>query len=191
MYKDRETFFTEIKINESRYLLDAWFSGTRLPFAFDSEDSLKMFFNEISKDWTSTERLAIGGTGAWRYSLNPKKEFREFSNYSDIDVINVSELHFIEIWNRIREYHRKWWYSIPSTEKERLRRNGQNVYSGFVSPKWIPDDSDDLKFKFLTSLERYSTDKIGYRNVNMLFFRNFTEVKDYYRRGIEIAKTKV
>jgi hypothetical protein len=43
----------------------------------------------------------------------------------------------------------------------------------------------------LTKLDKYSTSIVGYREVNMLFFRNMAEVKDYYRRGVEIAKSKL
>jgi hypothetical protein len=123
--------------------------------------------------------------------LNPKKDFSEFSESSDIDVINVSEYHYNETWERLRDYHRRKWYQINKSQKEKIIRYGQNVYCGFACPKWIPDLSDSLRFKFVSSLDTYSTKGVGYKQVNMLFFRNLSEVKDYYRRGIEIAKNKI
>lgn len=191
MYEDRDQFFSDIKDQDPDSLLEKWFSDGPLPHAFDTRSSLQCFIDQIDSDWVDTEHVWLGGTSAWRYSLNPRNSFSEFSDSSDIDVVNISNAHFVETWDRIRDYHRINWYSVDSAAQKRLRRNGENIYSGFVSPRWIPDKSDELRFFFVTRLETYSTSDIEFRDVNMYFFRNFDEVKDYYRRGIQLAKRRI
>lgn len=191
MYRSRAEFLDDIRKQEAETLLRQWLNTTAIPFALGSLDRLQEFLQPIRADWESTELLMISGTGAWRFSLNPDKNFKEFSERSDIDVVNVSYGHFCEAWDRLRFYHRRRWYIIGKEERSRLLRNGQDIYSGFVSPKWIPDKQDRLRFRFLTGLERYSTDVVRFRSVNMLFFKNLEEAHDYYRRGIEIAKSKL
>ncbi|MCB1099363.1 MAG: hypothetical protein KDN22_27580 [Verrucomicrobiae bacterium] len=191
MFTTREDFFDDIRGRPTEELLDEWLFGGRRPHVFHTDDEQSAFFEVIQADWVSTEQLSLAGTGAWRYSLNPKKEFREFARNSDIDVINISETHFYETWDQLRGHHRRVWYAVDHHVREQLRRTGQNVYCGFASPKWIPEKGNPFRFEFETRLEKYAGKPVGYRTVNMMFFRNHIEAKDYYRRGIEIAKSKI
>jgi hypothetical protein len=191
MFSTREEFFEAIRSQTTEDLLSDWILGGRLPHAFSSEVELAKFFEVIRADWMETEYLAVAGTSGWRYSLNPQKDFSEYSQNSDIDVINISESHFHQTWDCLRNYHRKVWYAVDHYQRQKLLRNGQNIYSGFASPKWIPNKGDEFRFVFESRLETYSIKAIGYRTVNMMFFRNTQEATDYYRRGIEIAKSRV
>ena len=191
MFTTRQEFFDDIRGRPTEELLDEWLFGGNRPHVFHTNDDQDAFFAAIRADWINTEDLSLGGTGAWRYSLNPKKEFREFTRNSDIDVINISATHFHETWEHLRRHHRRVWYAVDPYAREKLRRTGQNVYCGFASPKWIPEKGHPFRFTFETCLEKYAAKPVGYRTVNMMFFRNRIEAKDYYRRGIEIAKSKI
>jgi len=188
MYSTKDAFIDDLRKSAAAELLDKWFDSTSLPFAFKSHLELDDFYKPIKADWPATEHLLIGGSGATGFSLNPEKQFKVFSEKSDIDVINVSAEHFSEVWERIRLFHRKHWYQFSYTTRKSLKRNGENIYSGFVSPKWILNERDDLRFKFVTRLQLYSNTIVKFRTVNMLFFKNIEEVRDYYRRGIEASK---
>lgn len=191
MYLNFGEFREALRKHDVDTLLEFWFSSDAQPFVFAANESLERFLSPIRNDWLHTEELHIGGTSAWRYSLNPSKMFKEFDEDSDIDVVNISDSHFRETWDEIRKRHRATWYLLDSKAKKKFRRMGENVYSGFVSPKWIPHSGNPLRFSFVSHLETYSKHAPGHRSVNMLFFRNLIEAKDYYRRGIESAKERL
>jgi hypothetical protein len=190
MYASKEEFISALRRTHALDLVDSWL-GNPLPHAFADTDARDRFFSIIRADWPEITKIQCAGTANWKYSLNPKKAFRPFCKQSDIDVISISQELFDSTWDRMRSIHRSRWYELPYNERRELRRNGENVYSGFACPKWIPFPKDTLRFKFLTSLDRYSISEVGFRNVNMYFFKNIDEAIDYYRRGVENAKRSI
>lgn len=190
MYQTLSDFKDDLRLMDSGTLLEKWLSNP-LPFVFPNKDIARSFFGLILQDWPESQLIQCAGTANWRYSLNPKKNFREFNDNSDIDVIVVSQTLFNVSWENLRTFHRGNWYRLDYETRQKIRRYGENVYSGFVSPKWIVDRSNELRFRFVTALDSYSCADIGYRTVNMLFFKNEAETFDYYRRGIEEAKRRI
>lgn len=131
-----------------------------------------------------TEAIFIAGSGNWGFSLNPKNEYRDFGAHSDIDLCIISPSLFDEVWLLIRAYHRKSFYLLGSKDQMYLRRNGENVYSGFVSPKWIGDRANKFRLDFEIKLNKMSSSHVGYKTVNAFIFKNFDEAIDYYKRGV-------
>ncbi|MDH5561534.1 MAG: hypothetical protein OEY59_11855 [Deltaproteobacteria bacterium] len=186
-YETQQAFLAAVKGTPATDLVEQWLHNP-LPHVFSDLPSRDRFFGAIKTDWPEISEIQCAGTSNWKYSLNPHKSFRLFSELSDIDVIAISEELFNTTWERMRILHRQRWYELPFFKREGLRRNGENIYSGFVCPKWIPSQHDALRFRFLTCLDRYSIAEVGFRSVNMFFFKNKYEVIDYYRRSVEIAK---
>lgn len=147
----------------------------------------KNFLELVKEDYPQSEHIAIMGSGNWRFSLNPYKMFREYAPESDIDIAIVCADSFKATWEELRSYHRANYSLIPQNQKSQLRRNGENVYSGFVSPKWIPGKSD-LKFYYSINTNKYANETIGFRSVSMMYFKNINEAVDYYVRGFILAK---
>lgn len=150
----------------------------------------KAFLEMIADDYKHAAQIAIMGSGNWKFSLNPKKNYSEYHRRSDIDVAIICESSFEKTWEELRSYHRNNYYLIPEYEKTQLRRNGENVYSGFVSPKWIPATKSAEKFNYLLNSNKYSNNTIGFRTVNMMYFKNRDEAIDYYVRGFSIAQNR-
>ncbi|HWQ88602.1 MAG TPA: hypothetical protein VN374_01345 [Desulfitobacteriaceae bacterium] len=190
MYASKEEFILALKGVPAVELVSQWLKNP-IPHVFRDTDGRDRFFSAIQADWPEITMIQCAGTANWKYSLNPNKGFRPFCASSDIDVISISEDLFESTWDRMRSIHRNRWYELPHGQRNELRRNGENVYSGFACPKWIPSKIDSLRFKFLNSLDRYSTSDVGFRDVNMYFFRNIHEAIDYYRRGVESAKRRI
>ncbi|MEZ9398552.1 hypothetical protein AB4393_03725 [Vibrio splendidus] len=159
--------------------------------ALASEQDYQTFIDQISADYPNATDIAIMGSGNWGYSLSPKKRFRPFGSHSDIDVAIISSTDFNDIWDEIRDYHRCNFYTQPQSARERLLRNGQNVYSGFVTPKWNPNKASKLRFEYEVNTNKYSSKLVGFKTVNMMFFKTLDEVLDYYIRGIRLAKVHV
>lgn len=157
--------------------------------AIPDESLYGSFLDEVRVDYPSSERIAIMGSGNWKFSLNPKKNFSEFHDKSDIDIVIICRASFEQAWEELRKYHRQNFYRLTKEGKAQLKRTGENVYSGFLSPKWIPGKST-VHFIYEINSNKYSNKIIGYRNVNMMYYKNLDEALDYYVRGFRIAQFK-
>ena len=171
-------------------LAEEWINNDMV-HAFSSANEYSEYIELILKDYPKSAKAVITGSGNWCYSLNPKKNFSKFHKGSDIDVSIVSEEYFTRTWEELRLYHRENFYLIEKSKKEALNRNGQNVYAGFVTPKWIPNKKSKTRFQYEINVNKYSNKQVGFRTVNMMFFRNSTELVDYYIRGIRIAQSRL
>lgn len=149
----------------------------------------RAFIEEIREDYSSSDHISVVGSGNWKFSLNPYKNFTEYHSKSDVDIAIICRASFEEVWGELRAYHRKNFYLISRSKKEDLKRSGENVYSGFISPKWIPEKSL-LKHKYVLNANKYSSELIGFRNVNMMYFKNQDEALDYYKRSFLWAQRK-
>lgn len=155
--------------------------------AIPDESMYKSFLDEVKVDYPLSEHIAIMGSGNWKFSLNPDKHFTEYHIKSDIDIAIICRASFERAWDELRKYHRQNYYRLRTEGKIQLKRNGENVYSGFVSPKWILGKSS-VKFEYALNSNKYSNEIIGYRSVNMMYFKNLDEALDYYRRGFRLAR---
>lgn len=157
--------------------------------AVPDEFMYKIFLEQVRVDYPLAERIAIMGSGNWKFSLNPDKKFSEFHNKSDIDIAIICRASFEQVWEELRGYHRQYFYLLPFADKTHLKRKGENVYSGFASPKWIPGRSS-TRFTYSLNKNKYSNDIVGYRSVNMMYFKNQDEALDYYVRGFRLAQKR-
>lgn len=186
-YPDLESFKAEIRGEDPKLLIQRWLTDGN-PCAFSSTAKLDEFAARIAKDYPYAENVLIAGSSNWQYSLNPKKSFSKFHPKSDIDVVLISPIDFEETWTRLRDLHRRQWYSWDRGLREKVLRTGQNVYCGFISPKHIPDRANEYRFEFLQRCNSYSTASVGYREVRLMFFKNDEDVIDYYVRGVRLAR---
>ena len=188
-YDSLEIFLEDISKSDPIDLVQKWLN-TDVPHAFQTYTKYKKFLGRILLDWPDCLSIQVAGTSNWRYSLNPQKKYSEFHRGSDIDVVVVSPIYFEKTWIELRSLHRRRWYSWPNQIRENVLRLGQNVYCGFISPKHIPDKSNGLRFTFVTMCNSYSNELVGYRDVNMMFFKSHEDAIDYYVRGVRIAKRR-
>ncbi|MGN8345260.1 hypothetical protein ACLEJQ_16835 [Pseudomonas sp. SMV71] len=156
--------------------------------AFKSEADYSNYLNIIRQDHQGAYLIAIVGSANWKFSLNPDKNLSEYHIKSDIDVAIICAEHYLQTWDELRLFHRDQYYSLGQDARHSLRRNGENVYSGFVSPKWVPSLKSKLRQRHEKLTNKYSNASVGYRAVNMMYFRNMDETIDYYVRGIRAAK---
>lgn len=156
--------------------------------ALPDEATYDSFRQKVKTLLPSAEYISIVGSGNWRYSLNPEKLLTEYHEKSDIDVAVVSSALYYETWDEMRRIHRDRWYSMDYQSRSRLVRNGQNVYSGFACPVWIPQTGHPKVYSFKSMLNKLSGPEVGYREVKMMYFKNDIELIDYYRRGFTEAK---
>lgn len=157
--------------------------------AIPVEAAYAEYIGLIRQDYPKATHVAIMGSGNWKYSLNPINNLSEFHSGSDIDVSIVCADSFNATWEEMRDYHRKNYYFLSEKERRDLKRKGENVYSGFITPKWLIGSSK-LRLAYYLNTNKYSNKQVGFRTVNMMYFKNKDEVVDYYVRGFQLASRK-
>ena len=87
-----------IEAAASTHLMD------RIPFVFNNDWELYRTWKRKLAKLIEVDPLNITiiGSGGIGFSLNPHKDFRPFSDKSDIDVAVVSEYHFAIAWRALR-----------------------------------------------------------------------------------------
>jgi hypothetical protein len=157
---------------------------TPVVLACQTDQVYATFRGYVQTAYPNASQVFIAGSGNWGFSLKPENNLRPFGNHSDIDVGVIHPDWFNMTWEELRRYHRQFFYALGRRIQAELRRNGENVYSGFVSPTWIPDKGNNFRFQHAKILNALTSQLVGYKPVRMLFFKNRPEAIDYYKRGI-------
>jgi hypothetical protein len=183
----RDEFFRRIRLSPAEVLARE-FLHSEAAHIFPDNTEYIAFREKVSRSIPNVESVAIVGSGNWRYSLNPEKGFREFGAHSDVDVAVISSSQFQSLWEEMRQNHRRYFYGLAYEDKERLRRNSENVYCGFISPDWIPKRLPSLKHQYKQALNALSDQSVRFLKVKMMFFKDLSEAIDYYARGFVRAR---
>lgn len=187
---DFDAFRESILTHPTDDLLENWLNTER-PAAFQNAEAYRSFRDAIAVEFPGATFIGVAGTANWRFSLNPQKGFKEFDRDSDIDTILVDRVAFDVCWDAIRERDRFTKYTRQDDEERPYRSAASSIYSGFVAPVWILESSVALRYEFRSKLNRVSRTAAGGRSVKALYFKSWPEVKDYYRRGVMLAKVKL
>jgi hypothetical protein len=156
--------------------------------AFATPADYTRFVDRVKERFPDAQSAYVVGSGNWSFSLNPDKLFQSFHAKSDIDVAVLSPTLFQYFWDEMRRQHRQRFYLMSHDMRLQLRRNGENVYCGFITPLWIPNWEPSDRFEYNKKLNALSDVSVGFRKVKMMFFKNTIEMVDYYSRGFSVAK---
>lgn len=137
---------------------------------------LKVPFNNIS----------IVGSAKTRFSLSPKKGFKEFDDKSDFDLIIVSRLMYETIWSAYREISQQGF--LPQYQYK-----CQNVFNGFVSIRDTdPVFGNDSLVEWQRIVRTFKADvqlKFNIQHeINYRIYADWESVQDYHIRGISKLK---
>jgi hypothetical protein len=187
---NREEFIAEIVERQPEFLAETYLAAETVA-AFPIADDYTNFKARVQQHLNGVEFLSIVGTGNWRFSLNPYKSLKEFDQRSDIDIAVVSQEQFNQTWDELRRVERSRWYTFSREIRDKLRRNAEDVYSGFVTPTWIPGHQNEHRYRFKSILNQLRDESVDFKPVKILFFKNKVEAIDYYKRGFRLAKRKV
>lgn len=156
--------------------------------AFTSPADYVAFKERVAQKVTDAETVILAGSGNWGFSLDPDDPFRPFGEHSDLDVVVISLIQFNKLWEEMRRLDRIHYWYLGTEEQQRLRRNGANVYAGFISPLWFPDRDSSMRIWYSRMFNQFRDRSVGFRKVEMFFFKNFEEAVSYYERGFALAQ---
>lgn len=183
----RDDFINLVKTAPPDDLIRDFLAKSVVP-ACATAESYAAFRALVRREIGPCEEVYVMGTANWEYSLNPRKNFKPFDASSDVDIAVVSPEYFQRTWEELRKEHRANWYAFSRDAQAELRRSGENVYSGFVCPAWIPVRGNAHRYRFKAMLERLRVGLIDYKPPKMHIYRNIDELVDYCKRGVMAAR---
>lgn len=171
------------------YLLgqDVWYFQNQGAHYSEKYDEFKKFISR--KLNVPFNNISIVGSAKTKFSFSPTKDFSEFHNGSDFDLIIVSNKIFEKMWSAFREVsynaHLKNYQHISS-----------NIFSHFVS---IKEDDPNYKHEFLVSWQQkifeFKTElQLNFEithDINYRIYYDWEAVQDYHLRGIRKLKGKI
>ena len=129
--------------------------------------------------------IVLTGSAAIGYSLNPNKNYKSFSESSDIDCGIISPYHFEVAWRYLRQL-RPSWLTLPQGTKRAIERHQKSyVFSGTIAtdsilailpfgPGWQAA-LDAMAKKAPT---------VG-RDIKLRIYRDYDALRHYQATGIE------
>jgi hypothetical protein len=133
--------------------------------------------------------ISIVGSAKTKYSFSPSKNFKEFNDESDFDLIIVSKEMYINIWNAYRNISQQ-------TFLHGFSRKCANIFNGFVSIKDSdPTYGNEILKEWQRKVRTFKADlqlkfKIQHE-INYRIYSDWESVQDYHVRGIAKLKGEI
>jgi hypothetical protein len=172
-----------IEAAASTHLMD------RIPFVFNNDWELYRTWKRKLAKLIEVDPLNITiiGSGGIGFSLNPHKDFRPFSDKSDIDVAVVSEYHFAIAWRALRAL------KLPDVrtfkDREAVKEHRTNyIYWGVIATDkvlhYLPFVRPWTEAVASMTGERPTEE----REIKIRLYRDYDALRSYHMNGLETLK---
>lgn len=185
-----------IKVNSEKEIYDKYLLGQDVWYFsknITSENPL-LFYDKFKKFISSKlnihfHNISIIGSAKTKFSFSPNKNFREFHDNSDFDIVLVSNDLFTYFWSA--------FYDISQNQRlNNYQTLTSNIFRKFISVK---EDDPHYDNEALKNWQRKLTEfkaqlqleyKI-YSEINYRIYANWESVESYHLKGIKILKDKL
>lgn len=185
-----------IKTNTEKVIYDKYLLGQDVWYFMDKikdEDPL-LFYDKFKKFISANldihfHNISIIGSAKTKYSFSPKKNFSEFGEKSDFDIVLVSNELFMYFWTA--------FYEI-SLNRGIRNYSGltSNIFRKFISVK---DDDPHYDNEAIINWQRKLTDfktqlQLEYKiycDINYRIYANWESVESYHLKGIKKLKEQL
>lgn len=144
-------------------------------FKFYISDNLKIHFNNI----------AITGSSKTGISFSPQKKLKLFNDNSDLDIVLVSEKHYMNFW---QAYVEMYYRQVSLSEYIPVCKS---LFKGFISLK-DPTEKHPIIKDWIKTVNPFIKDlqlffKID-RSINYRIYKSWEAVERYHYYGIKQLK---
>ena len=191
MFKDEQEIKKYILEKSEDDIYFEYLTGQRVWYFEQDEDSPSNKYDEFKRFISRKldipfNNISIVGSAKTRFSFAPQKDFKEFDEGSDFDLIIVSNQLYFQIWQAYKE-----------VSLDRYLKNydkiTSNIFNGFIS---IKDDQETYGKK---SLENWQRKILTFKaelqfkfniqhEVNYRVYSNWRLVQDYHMKSISKLK---
>lgn len=187
----KESLIGFIKQHSEKEIYYEYLIGQEVWYFKNSHDDHSKKYDDFKKFMSDKldipfNNIAIVGSAKTKFSFSPYKEFKEFGENSDLDLIIVSKYYYKKIWAAYRKVANESF--LHNYEKK-----AGNIFNGFIGIK----DSDNTygneelndwqrlvrTFKAELQLKFHINHEINYR-----VYADWESVQDYHMRGINKLK---
>lgn len=185
---NKKDFLEACKVKSSDEIYDEFFiSGTVWLFEKLFKDSWFDKYNQFKKYIAKRlnvhyNNIGIAGSAKLGFSLNPKKNFKDFDESSDVDIIIVSEKLFNKFWT---EYLKDSYN--PTTQIDNIKAISFCVFRKYMRLDCFRKNAYYDEWKKTT--EGFEKDIQLFYNINndihYRIFESWDSVKAYYKSSIE------
>jgi len=169
-----------------KYLLgqDVWYFQSLGDDFSSSYDVFKKFISQKLR--IPFNNVSIVGSAKTKFSFSPDKEFKEFGDHSDFDLILVSQSMYFNLWQAFKQ--------VSLTQHlHSYRYKTSNIFNGFVS---IREDDPNYGNKTIIDWQKliltFKTElqlKFNIQHdINYRIYSNWESVEDYHIKGISKLK---
>lgn len=172
-----------IEAATSTHLMD------RVPFVFNNDWELYRGWKRKLAKLIEVDPLNITiiGSGGIGFSLNPRKDFRPFSDKSDIDVAVISEYHFVTAWRALRAL------KLPDVRRIRDRQAIIEHRTNYIYWGVIATDKVLPYLPFVRTWTEALSAMAGERpteerDIKIRLYRDYDGLRAYHMSGLEALK---
>ncbi|WP_299155890.1 hypothetical protein [uncultured Christiangramia sp.] len=176
----KEQISQEIVDYHPNYISSKWILE-RIPFIFNDDLDQYIDWKERLGSYIGVDAkaIAITGSAAVGISLNPDKDFREFTEKSDIDVAIVSGHHFDISWHYLRNLGPKR-HRLKRVEKESVKDHRERlIYWGTIATDKIIQILPFGK-EWMNAIDQMrKIDPTKDRDINFRIYKDFESLREY------------
>ena len=185
-----------IKTNTEKEIYDKYLLGQDVwYFSENVKDENPLLFYDKFKKFISSNlnihfhNISIIGSAKTKFSFSPNKNFKEFHDKSDFDIVLVSNELFTYFWSAL--------YDISLQQHVNNYQNlTSNIFRKFISVKDDdPHYNNEALMNWQRKLSEFKTQlqleyKI-YSDINYRIYANWESVESYHLEGIKKLKDKL
>lgn len=182
-FKD-DILHKDIEYVYNQYLMGSSVWCFKQIFREESYDKYDNFRRYIAKKLgVHFPDIAIVGSAKTGFSMNPSKNFKEFDNKSDIDIVVVSSQLYYDFWDEyLKEYN-----SITGIRNGSYKYITSCIFKKFIIMDGF-DNSNDYYAKWQKKTKGFEKDlqlmfKIN-NDIHYRIFESWDAVKMYYCKGL-------
>lgn len=185
-----------IKSNSEKDIYDKYILGQEIWYFKENiknEDHL-LYYDKFKKFMSSKlnihfHNISIIGSAKTKFSFSPKKNFKEFDNNSDFDIVLVSNELYSFFWNayyEISQNQRVYYYQTLTS----------NVFRKFISikendPHYENENLKDWQRKLTEFKTQLQLEYHIFCDINYRIYANWEAVESYHLRGLTKLKNTI
>lgn len=181
----KESLVADILNEPVSYTTSKWIIE-RIPHLFNGDLEKYIDWKERLSTLIGVDGKAIVFTGSASVgiSLNPNKNFKEFTSDSDIDVAIISNHYFDVAWHFLRNIGPKY-HRLKQSEKNSIDDHRQRlIYFGTIATDKIVQLLPFGKEWVDAMVEMGTIDPTKNRQINFRIYKDFEALKSYHISGV-------
>ncbi len=187
----RKLFLEELETKPVSYIISKWmFECT--PFVFNTIEDWLLWKEKLSTLLKVDSRaITITGSACVGFSLNPEKNFRDFTDQSDIDVAIISSHYFDISWHYLRNIGPER-FKLNQIQKNSLHDHvNRLIYWGTIATDKILEILPFGKPWIESLAEMADVEPTVGRDINLRIYKDFDSLRAYHSNNLNNIKNNV